>query len=111
MAAIHNFSLDQGSTFAITVTIRDNAGDPLDLTAYTARGQIRKTYQSENATNFEIQILSPPDTGKLTLALDADVTEGLAAGRYVYDVEIVNGTVVNRVLQGQITVDPEVTRS
>ena len=35
MAATANYNIDQGATFSSTVTVKDNSGDPLDLTGYT----------------------------------------------------------------------------
>ena len=49
-------------------------------------------------------------TGVLTISLTANQTAALDAERYVYDVEIVSPTnEVTRVLEGIITVRPEVS--
>ena len=52
-----------------------------------------------------------PSTGQVTLSLTATVTAGLASGRYVYDVELTTGSTVSRVLEGLVTVSPEVTKA
>ena len=40
MAAVANFTIDQGATFSSTVTVKDSTGSPLDLTGYTARNMV-----------------------------------------------------------------------
>jgi hypothetical protein len=48
--------------------------------------------------------------GVITLSLTNAQTANLVAGRYVYDVEISDGTTISRVVEGIITVTPNVTR-
>jgi hypothetical protein len=44
--------------------------------------------------------------------MSASTSTGLAAGRYVYDLEIhtANNATVKRLIQGSVTINPEVTR-
>ena len=109
MAAKANIVVDQGATFNTSLNLTDDAGDPLDLTGYTASAQIRKWYSSLTAVNFDVSIPSPTN-GTIYLNLDAPVTANLVAGRYVYDVVVVAGTTVTRVVEGILTVTPEVTQ-
>jgi hypothetical protein len=48
--------------------------------------------------------------GEVTLSLTATQTAALTAGRYVYDVELTIGSTVSRVIEGIVTVTPEVTK-
>jgi len=41
--------------------------------------------------------------------MNANTTSSITAGRYVYDVELVNGSYVTRAAEGIVTVTPEVT--
>jgi hypothetical protein len=72
---------------------------------------MRRSYYSANATTFGVDI-SDPINGNVTITLDANTTANLKAGRYVYDVEVVaNATyTVTRIVEGTITVMPEVTK-
>ena len=103
MATYSNLFIDQGSDFSFTVDL--SAEDfSLNLNTYTARGQVRKTYYSSNATNFSIVI---DDADTLIASLTAAQTSALKAGRYVYDIEIVSGDstpIITRVIEGQIDV-------
>jgi hypothetical protein len=109
MATKANLVIDQGSTFSTDLSLTDENGDPLDLDGYTANSQIRKWYTSSNASAIFTTYISVPN-GTITLSLTSDQTSNLVSGRYVYDVEINNEVTVSRVVEGIITVTPQVTR-
>ena len=109
MAVYANLTIDQGSNFSSTVTVEDQDGLTFNLTSYTARGQIRKSYSSTSDTPFATTIPSPSN-GKIEISLTSTQTAALKPGRYVYDIEIVQGNLVNRVIEGQIEVTPRVTQ-
>ena len=114
-AGLYDFTIEQGATFVRSFVWKASEGTPVNLTACTARMQVRQSYSADdillNATteNGRLQI-SGPD-GKVTLFLPADVTAAIAWRRGRYDLEIVapDGT-VTRLLEGQITVSKEITR-
>ena len=56
--------------------------------------------------------ITSPTTGEISITLTAAQTANVKAGRYVYDLELVNSntTTVERVVEGIVTVYPEVTR-
>jgi len=114
MATVKNLVIDQGTTFSLTITVADANGNEIDLDGYTARAQLRKSYGATSYTAFTVTISENTTTGELTISLTDTQTSALKAGRYVYDVEIVapvaDGSPVTRVLEGIITVTPEVTR-
>jgi hypothetical protein len=104
-----NLIIDQGTTYATSITILDEYGTPQNLTNYTGAGQIRKHYTSSTATDFVVD-LDPLD-GTVIISLSANTTQSLTAGRYVYDVELTSSAGdVTRVLEGIVTVTPTVTR-
>jgi hypothetical protein len=109
MATKANLVIDQGSTFSTDLSLQDDYGDPMNLSGYTANSQIRKWYTSSNASaTFSTSINT--SSGTITLDLSATQTSNLTSGRYVYDVEINNGSTVSRIVEGIITVTPQVTR-
>lgn len=109
MATKANLVIDQGSTFSSDLTLTDENGDPLTLNGYTANSQIRKWYSSTNAAaTFTTSINTV--SAVITLSLTANQTSSLVAGRYVYDVEISDGAEVSRIVEGIVTVTPQVTR-
>jgi hypothetical protein len=71
---------------------------------------MRKHYASTSSTSFTTAIVSPATLGKVTLSLTAVQSALLVPGRYVYDLEIEINNTVTRVLEGIVTVTPNVTR-
>jgi hypothetical protein len=114
MAATHNFVCEQGATFSRQITWLDSNGAPLDLTGYTARMQVRATVDASSAlfnlTSGAGDITLGGAAGTITIAISATATAAVAAGCYVYDLELVDGATVYRLLQGEFEVDAEVTR-
>jgi hypothetical protein len=110
MATYSNIYIDQGSTYASVIDVKDSNGLPFNLTSYLSRGQIRKSYSSSNATSFATSINLPLE-GKVGVSLTATQTRGMKPGRYVYDVEIYNsGGHVIRIAEGQVEISPASTR-
>lgn len=109
MASKANLVIDQGSIFSADLNLTDENGDVLPLAGYQANSQIRKWYTSSNVSaTFSTSI--DTDLGVITLSLSANQTSSLEAGRYVYDVELKNGSEISRIVEGIITVTPQVTR-
>ena len=44
MANLRNLTIDQGSTFSISIELSDANDNPLDLSDYTIHAQLRKSY-------------------------------------------------------------------
>jgi len=111
MATYANIFIDQGSDFSFTVDLSTTVG-LLDLTSYTARGQIRKSYTSSTSVDFDISI--NVSDSELECSLTSAQTSLLKYGRYVYDIEILSGdspAAVTRVVEGQVDVTPRVTQN
>jgi len=108
MATKANLVVDQGSNFSTTITVTDDDGAAMDLSGYTGAAQIRKHYTSSNSVSFTVSI--DEAAGEVTLALTANATANMVAGRYVYDCELTLAGVVSRILEGIFTITPEVNR-
>lgn len=111
MAVISNLVIDQGTDFNVTIRYLNDDATAIDLTGYQARSQMRRSYYSTTATTIAANISNPTD-GNVTLILNANTTANLKVGRYLYDVEVVENTTytVSRIIEGIITVMPEVTK-
>jgi len=109
MAMYADLYADQGSYFSSIVNVGSNALD-VNLTGYTARGKIRKSYTSSTFYDFVVTIPAPT-TGQVIISLTSTVTAGIKPGRYLYDVEIVQTSTskVTRIVEGQIDFSPGVT--
>ncbi len=110
-AGIYNFKIEQGSTFERILTVRQKNGAPVDLTGYTAEGQMREKADSQGiAAVFTMTFLEPRTEGKLKISLAASATAMLPARVYAYDLELGIDGRVERLLQGKAVVSAEVTR-
>lgn len=110
MATKANLLIDQGTTFETTVTITDDDGGVVSLVGYTAAAQARKHYTSNTAYSFSVSING--SDGLVFLSMSANTTMSMAPGRYVYDCELTETASgkISRVLEGIVTVTPNVTR-
>lgn len=111
MAVFANISIDQGSDFSSTITVEGSDGLVANLADYSARGQIRKTYTSLTAVNFNAAVHSH-ESGIILISLTNEQTRIMKPGRYIYDVEIVHDVSgsVTRVVEGQVEITPGVTQ-
>lgn len=116
MAQYEELQIDKGSDITIKLELEDLNGNAKNLTNHTVAGKIKKTYNTSDsdATTFTTEIQAPATGGVINLSLSNTQTQALKAGRHVYDVEISftdsnAQTVVERVLEGTLTVTPSVT--
>lgn len=102
-----NLVINQGSTFSYTFALVDTAGDPVDVSGATANANMRKEYSSNTTYAFTTALAN----GGVTISMTANATANVPApGNYVYDVLFTSAGVKTRVAEGQITVNPSVSR-
>lgn len=102
--------IDQGSDFTTEITLENDDDTPMNLTGFSVYSQFRKSYGSTTAYSFTCTITSASQ-GKIKLALPGSVSSAIKPGRYLYDVEVISSTgVKTRVVEGIITLNPEITR-
>lgn len=111
MATVYNLAIDQGATFQTTIQVNDTTGSARDISSHQARGQLRRSYYSTANVQFTTAINNPAN-GEVVVSLTAGQTANLKYGRYVYDIELTSnsGVTVERIIEGIVTVYPEVTR-
>jgi len=112
-AGIYNFTMDQGSTWTVSLVYKDSDGNPIDLTGYTAKMQLRRKFDSATAaltlaTGGQGIVITGP-TGTIAITATDEQTEAIDAGLYVYDLDLNNAGIITRLIQGQATVSAEVT--
>jgi hypothetical protein len=110
--------IQQGATFDLEMTLKQENGNPINLTGYEARMQIRTRHSAQTAmleitTDEDGGITFPdPATGKIVIEIPAETTAELKAIKAaVYDLELIEPQgKVRRVVEGTVTITPEVTR-
>ena len=112
MATISNLFVDAGANYSNIITVAATNGQALNLTGYTVKSQMRKSYGSSTAYDFTATVYDAA-TGKIRLQIAAEDTSLIPAGRYLYDIEITNTTTdaKTRVLEGIVMVTPEITKT
>lgn len=138
MSKILDITIEEGATFSKLLTFRYNTltqsgahpitgaplytttNDGINLTGYTVKAQIRKTFEGEILLPMQATIISASE-GRITLGVSAANTKGLAeevtwsstCSRTVklgyYDVILTKNGVVTRVLQGTVFISRAIT--
>jgi hypothetical protein len=112
MAAYVELYMDQGATFNNTLNITDDiSGAKVNIAGYLVRSQMRRSYYSANATATIDCTIIDAANGVILMSLPSGNTSNIKAGRYLFDVETVDtANVTSRILEGLISVTPEITR-
>ena len=116
LAATYDFSIDQGSDFALLLTLKDEAGVLIDLTGNTFAGQARITKEdAAPAFSFTFEIKNQTtNAGEVLMILSAAASTALELTdkqKYLYDVERTDaGGAKQRLIEGKVTMIKEVTR-
>lgn len=107
-------TFDQSFRFGTKDPVTGGFGSPHDLTGRTFKMQVREKHGDDDilidlSTENGGIILDGPD-GAIRLIVPAEITTLLPALTGVYDIEMKDGSIVTRVIQGKFSISPEVTR-
>lgn len=113
---VYDIIVDQGATLLRSIGLKSSAKHVVPLSGYIGRMNIREKANSANIVlllttdNGGIEINSAAGT-VLIIGSPAQTSE-LPAGKYVYDLELVetSTSVVTKIIQGNLTVRAEVTK-
>lgn len=116
-SSLVNLTIDQGSTFGATVSVKNSDSSAFNLTGYSVRGQVRNKYSSTGILlNLAPVIVTGINnaaliSGLINIDLTENQTAALPINEALYDMEIYNGAgTVTRVLQGKFIISPEISR-
>lgn len=108
----YNISITQGENYDLVAGITNASGQPVNISGYNLRGQVRYSYGSTGVMlNLAPDIVSEV-SGIIQISLTPSETAALPITVAVYDIEKYseNDVVVNKILNGTFTINPEVTR-
>ena len=96
----------------VGVNITDDVTNAsVNVYGYTITSQMRRSYYSANATANIVCTITNASNGEITMSMTAGNTAIIKAGRYLFDVKTTNiGNVTSRILEGVITVTPQIAR-
>lgn len=123
-AGKYNIIIEQGATYDVEVQYRDSNNEVIDLTGYSGRMQLRPSIGSPTTYLCLSSSLQPdgtginfsgssgtnsPVSGTIGIYISAATSSLLTFTTAVYDLEIQSGSVVTRLLQGNVQLSKEVT--
>ena len=131
VAGKYNFTIEQGATVDFAVQYKDSGSNPIDLSGYQARMQLRPTLGSSTiyitlssslgpcGTGLNLSgsggqsASTPPSSGSIGVFISAMSSSQLTFTSALYDLEIASGSgncaVVTRLLEGVVTLSKNVT--
>jgi hypothetical protein len=108
----YDLDIYQGETFTLSLTLKDSAGVPIDLTNYEVSGVLKSRFgDTAVLTNLNPIKAIPYTSGVIGLSISYTGTTVLPVGYAFYDIETfqtISG-VVSKVLRGKASIYPEVT--
>lgn len=110
MASTYDIIIDQGATYALAVSLKEN-GSSMSLTGSSVLAQIRKDSGTALLASFTAST-SGTTSGVVSLSLSDSVTKSLPPGVFHYDVLLTkSGGTKIRILEGKATVTPAISVS
>ena len=117
-AGKYDITIEQGATFTLNLSYKDSAGDVVDLSSsYTSRMKIRESTGGTIIASTEAGD-SPKNTLSIALAasgnniivtMSATNTAALDFDNAVYDLEIITGALIDRIIEGRVFLSKEIT--
>ncbi len=126
-AGRYSFTIEQGATLDFELAYKDSDNNPVDLTGYQGRMQLRPSAGSDikyitlsssldadgTGLNFSgSDGLNPPTSGTIGIFISAESSSLLSFNEAVYDLELATGSefpIVTRLLEGQVRLSLNVT--
>jgi hypothetical protein len=126
-AGRYSFVIEQGSTVNFEIQYKDSNNLPVDLTGYNGKMMIRSSYADSNPITYAVLSSSlaadgtglnfsgsngdtPPTSGSIGIIISAVSSSNFTFNTALYDLEITSGSIVTRILEGQVSISKEVTR-
>jgi hypothetical protein len=123
-AGKYSFIIEQGATTNFQINWTDESGSAIDLTGYQSRMQIKNSYDSAPLLSLSSSLKSdgtginlsgsngttPLSSGSIAVYISAVSSSILDFSEALYDLEMVNGNEVTRLLEGKVKLSKNVTK-
>ena len=125
-AGKYSFVNEQGATTNFQIHWTDDTGTPIDLTGYQARMQVRPSVESSDiiialsssladscGTGIHLSgsnDITPLQSGSIGIYISAQSSSLLNFNEAFYDLELVKGCEVLRLVEGKVKLSKNVTR-
>lgn len=106
----YNSTVWCGATWSKTFTWAID-GTPVNWTGYTAKLQVKEHLNSDSVVTLTSGsgITLGGSAGTVVVTISSTLTGAVTPGQYIYDLEVTNGSVTYRLLEGKFTFDGQVT--
>ena len=126
-AGRYSFTIEQGATLDFELAYKDSSNNPIDLTGYQGRMQIRPSVGSDtiyitlssslDLDGTELNFsgsdgLNPPTSGTIGIFISANSSSLLNFNEASYDLELATGSefpIVTRLLEGNVKLSKNIT--
>jgi hypothetical protein len=125
-AGNYSFIIEQGTTVNLELQYTDKNDEPIDLTGYSGKMQIKSGFANDKPVTYLTLSSSldgdgmglnfsgsnnstPPTSGSIGIYIPAEITSTFTFSKAKYDLEITSGSIVTRILEGSISLSKEVT--
>ena len=119
----YSFVIEQGATIDFEVQYKDSSNAAVDLAGYQARMQIRPDYGGTLIANLSSSLdsdgtglnlsgsngITPVASGSIGIFISAASSSNFDFSEARYDLEIVSGSIVTRLLEGKVRLSKNVT--
>jgi hypothetical protein len=124
-AGKYSFTIEQGATTNFEIQYKDSGSTPINLAGYSAKMQLRTAVDNTTALLTLSSSLQPDGTGlnlsgsngnttllsgSIGVIISAITSSVLDFDTAVYDLELMSGSVVTRLLEGTVRLSKNVTR-
>lgn len=124
-ASQYNFSIEQGSSFRMSLIYKDSNGDAIDITNWCARltwrtsANATQVFTTDNLDKSLYDFNLEGSLGKINLLLPASITNSFDFNTAKYDLELQSdedhynqgGKFVIRLLYGNVTINKRYSKS
>lgn len=103
--------IEQGESFSANISLVGTNESSYNLATYSAKSDIRKSYWSETITaSFDTFI--NVGSGDVVISLRSNTSQEITAGRYVYDLFLMDASSNTRskILEGILFIEPSATK-
>jgi len=125
-AGTYNFTIEQGTTVDFELQYTDVNNSPINLTGYSGRMQIKSGFANDKPVTYTSLSSSrypdgtglnfngssgtkPLSSGSIGIYISAVSSSAYTFAKAKYDLELVSGNTVTRILEGVISLSKEVT--
>jgi hypothetical protein len=119
-AGIYNLYIERGATLTRNCIYQDGTGTPINLSGMSLLAQVRANYSEQSVIATITTTITNAASGQFTLSMTSAETEALPVNMavdfenqktyYTWDLLLDTGTTRRRLMQGNVTISPDVSR-